>query len=32
MAGFSANLTNPDIDDLAAWYASQVGLEDLSIK
>jgi cytochrome c553 len=32
MAGFSANLTNQDIEDLAAWYASQKGLEDLSIK
>jgi cytochrome c553 len=32
MAGFSANLTNQDIEDLAAWYASQAGLEDLSIK
>lgn len=32
MAGFSANLTNQDIVDLASWYASQEGLEDLSIK
>ena len=32
MASFAANLTNQDIEDLAAWYASQDGLEDLSIK
>lgn len=32
MASFAANLTNQDIEDLAAWFASQEGLEDLSIK
>ncbi len=32
MASFAANLTNQDILDLAAWYASQDGLKDLSIK
>jgi cytochrome c553 len=32
MAGFAANLSNQDILDLAAWFSSQEGLEDLSIK
>lgn len=32
MQSFAANLTNQDIEDLAAWYASQEGLKDLSIK
>ena len=32
MAGFAANLSNQDIMDLAAWFASQEGLKDLSIK
>ena len=32
MKSFAANLSNQDIEDLAAWYASQPGLEDLSIK
>ena len=32
MGPMAANLTNQDIEDLAAWYASQEGLEDLSIK
>lgn len=32
MAGFAANLTDQDIDDLAAWFASQKGLLDLSVK
>ncbi len=32
MSSFAANLSNQDIEDLAAWYASQEGLEDLSIK
>ena len=32
MAGLSSNLSNQDIADLAAWYASQQGLQDLSIK
>jgi cytochrome c553 len=30
MAGFAANLTDQDIADLAAWYSSQDGLNDLS--
>lgn len=30
MASFAANLSNQDIEDLAAWFASQQGLEDLS--
>ncbi|MDZ4730579.1 MAG: cytochrome c [Xanthomonadales bacterium] len=32
MASFAANLSNQDIEDLAAWYASQQGLKDLSVK
>ena len=32
MASFVANLTDQDIEDLAAWYSSQDGLEDISIK
>lgn len=32
MAGFTANLSNQDIEDLAAWYASQQGLKDLSVQ
>jgi cytochrome c553 len=32
MASFATNLSNQDIEDLAAWYASLAGLEDLSIK
>lgn len=32
MKGFAASLTNQDIEDLAAWYSSQKGLEDLKIK
>ena len=32
MAGFATNLSNQDIMDLAAWFASQEGLKDLSIK
>ena len=32
MAPMAANLTDEDIEDLAAWYASQEGLKDLSIK
>ena len=32
MAGMAAKLSNQDIVDLAAWYASQQGLQDLSIK
>jgi len=30
MNPMSANLTDQDIEDLAAWYASQDGLRDLS--
>jgi len=32
MAGFAGPLTDQDIKDLAAWYSSQDGLKDLSIK
>lgn len=32
MAGMASNLSNQDILDLAAWYARQEGLQDLSIK
>jgi cytochrome c553 len=32
MNSFAAALSNQDIEDLAAWYADQEGLEDLSIK
>jgi cytochrome c553 len=32
MASFAGPLSNQDIEDLAAWFASQEGLEDLSIK
>ena len=32
MAGMSANLSDQDIEDLAAWYASRKGLKDLSIQ
>lgn len=32
MQSFAANLSNQDIEDLAAWYARQEGLQDLSIK
>jgi cytochrome c553 len=31
MAPMAANLSDQDIEDLAAWYSSQDGLEDLSI-
>ena len=31
MAGFAGNLSDQDIADLAAWYARQEGLTDLSI-
>jgi cytochrome c553 len=31
MASFAANLSNQDIEDMAAWYAKQEGLEDLSV-
>jgi cytochrome c553 len=29
MAGFAANLSDRDIDDIAAWYASQQGLTEI---
>lgn len=32
MAPMAAGLTDQDIKDLAAWYSSQKGLEDISIK
>ena len=32
MAGFAGPLSDQDIMDLAAWYSSQIGLKDLSIK
>ncbi len=32
MKGFAGSLSNQDIEDLAAWYANQDGLKDLSIK
>ncbi len=30
MSGFAANLTDQDIDELAAWYAAKSGLQVLS--
>jgi cytochrome c553 len=30
MAGFAAQLSNQDIEDVAAWFSSQQGLVDLS--
>ena len=30
MAGFASQLSNQDIEDLAAWFSSQQGLKDLS--
>ena len=32
MAGFAANLTDQDIQDIAAWYASQQGLTEIKDK
>ena len=32
MAPMAVNLSNQDIEDLAAWYASQDGLKELSIQ
>ena len=32
MGGFAAQLSDQDIEDLAAWYASLDGLNDLSIR
>lgn len=31
MAGFATNLSDQDIEDLAAWYSSREGLVDLKI-
>lgn len=31
MSGFAVGLSDQDIEDLAAWYARQTGLVDLSI-
>jgi cytochrome c553 len=32
MANFAAQLSNQDIEDLAAWFSSHEGLQDLSIR
>ncbi len=32
MNGFSANLSDADIEDIAAWYASQQGLTEIKDK
>jgi cytochrome c553 len=32
MYGFSANLSDADIEDIAAWYASQEGLTEIKDK
>jgi cytochrome c553 len=32
MAGFAANLSDQDIDDISAWYASQQGLTEIKDK
>jgi cytochrome c553 len=32
MGGFASQLSNQDIQDLAAWYSSQPGLKDLSVR
>jgi len=32
MNGFAANLTDADIDDISAWYASQNGLTEIKDK
>ena len=32
MSGFAANLTDEDIDDISAWYASQEGLTEINDK
>jgi len=32
MNGFAANLSDADIEDIAAWYASQKGLTEVSDK
>jgi cytochrome c553 len=32
MTGFASQLSNQDIEDLAAWFSAQQGLQDLSIQ
>ena len=32
MNGFAMNLSDQDIEDLAAWYSSQEGLYDIEVK
>ena len=32
MSGFAANLSDTDIEDIAAWYASQQGLTEIRDK
>jgi len=32
MNGFAANLTDADIEDISAWYASQKGLTEINDK
>ena len=32
MTGFAAQLSNQEIEDLAAWFSSQQGLQDLSVQ
>jgi cytochrome c553 len=32
MSGFAANLSDTDIEDIAAWYASQQGLAEIKHK
>jgi cytochrome c553 len=32
MTGFASQLSNQDIEDLAAWFSTQQGLQDLSIQ
>jgi cytochrome c553 len=32
MTGFAAQLSNQDIEDLAVWFSSQPGLQDLSVQ
>lgn len=32
MSGFAANLSDSDIDDISAWYASQQGLVEIQDK
>lgn len=32
MSGFAANLSDTDIEDIAAWYASQSGLVEIKDK